>query len=210
MTLQRAYRLLALFYTALLLIGAIALLAGGGTLLSLAQLGLGVLAVMGLWGYILQRGVMSPRLWQPLAGALAGAAVVQLWAVLSLSLSGEALTWMLASAIFSALLVVILYRYGDRDQALWATPEELEAAHRLEALLEKGEGTLTAEARDGERESRVTVTRSGDEYRASVTRRRAAERESFEERFRHPATLVFFLEKFAGVSVADFRPPDAA
>ena len=210
MNLHRAYRLLALFYTVLLLVGAIALLAGGGTALSLAQLALGAMAVVGLWGYILKRGFMNPRMWRPLAALLAVAAVVQLWAVLNLSLSGELLTWMLASAIFSVLLVVILYRYGDRDQALWATPEELEAARRLEALLEEGDGPLQAEASDGQRESRVTVTRDGDGFHASVTRRRHAERESFEERFHHPATLVFFLEKFAGVSVQDFTRPDAA
>ena len=210
MNLQRAYRLLALFYTVLLLVGGIALLAGGGSALSLVHLALGALAVMGLWGYTLNRGFMSPSLWRPLAAVLAVVALIQLWAVFSLSLSGEMLTWMLASTIFSLLLVVILYRYGDRDQAHWATPEELEAARRLEAMLEEGEGPLQAESRDGERESRVTVIKTGDAYHASVTRRRHAEREAFEERFHHPATLVFFLEKFAGVSVGDFKRPDPA
>ncbi|NWN82235.1 MAG: hypothetical protein HLX48_04435 [Halomonas sp.] len=210
MNLHRAYRLLALFYTLLLLIGAIALLAGGGTALSLVQLALGAVAVVGLWGYILRRGFMNPRLWRPLAAVLAVAALAQLWAVFSMSLPGELLTWMLVSTIFSLLLVVILYRYGDRDQALWATPEELEAARQLEKLLDEREGPLQARIHDEERESRVTVIRADDGYHASVTRRRRAEREAFEEHFRHPATLVFFLEKFAGVSVGDFKHGDAA
>ncbi len=209
MNLDRAYRLLALFYSVLLLIGVIALLAGGGTPLALAHLGIGALGVLGLWGYTLGRGFMNPRMWRPLAGVLAVGTLVQLWAVLSMPLSGELLTWMLASAIFSALLAVILYRYGDRDQALWASPEELAGAERLEALLE-GQAPLVAERREDGREASVRVVKAGSEYRASVTRRHEGRQEAFEERFRHPATLVFFLEKFAGVSVGDFRGPDAA
>ncbi|QTF92734.1 hypothetical protein [Halomonas sp. BM-2019] len=209
MSLQRAYRLLAVFYSLLLLIGVIALLAGGGTPLALAHLVVGGLAVAGLWGYVLERGFMGPRMWRPLAVVLALGAVVQLLAVLTISLDGVTLTWMLTSAVFALLVVVILYRYGDRDQAIWATPEELEAARRLDALLE-GKARLEAQKREGGREASVQVVKAGSEYRASVTRRRDGQQERFEERFHHPATLVFFLDKFTGLSVNDFQRPDAA
>src|SRR5690554_5201998 len=110
MNLQRAYRLLAVVYTLLLLLGVIALLAGGGTPLALA--------VVGLWGYVLQRSFMGPRMWRPLAAALAVGAAVQLLALLATSPDGVTAPWLLTSAVFSALLVVVLYRYGDRDQAI--------------------------------------------------------------------------------------------
>ena len=203
MSLQRAYRLLAVFYTLLLLIGLIALLTGGGNALALVHLVVGLLAVAGLWGYTLERAIMGPRMWRPLAGVLAVGAVVQLVALLSISLDGTMLTWMLTSAVFAVLLAVLLYRYGDRDQALWASPEELEAARRLEALLE-GQPRLEAQKREGGREASVQVVKAGNEYRASVRRDRDGQQESFEERFHHPATLVFFLEKFTGFSVSDF------
>ncbi|MFO8045213.1 MAG: hypothetical protein R6U30_05000 [Halomonas sp.] len=209
MNLQRAYRLLAVFYTLLLLIGVIALLAGGGTALALVHLVVGGLAVVGLWGYILGRGFMGPRMWRPLAGILAVGATVQLVALLSISLDGITLTWMLTSAVFAVLLAVLLYYYGDRDQALWATPEELEAGLRLETLLE-GQPRLEARKHEDGREASAQVVKMGSEYRASVTRRHDGQQESFEERFHHPATLVFFLEKFTGLSVNDFRHPDAA
>lgn len=209
MTLQRAYRLLAAFYTLLLLIGAIALLAGGGTALALVHLAVGLLAVVGLWGYTLGRGFMGPRMWRPLAGVLAMGAVVQLVALLAISLDGVTITWMLTSAVFAALLAVLLYRYGDRDQALWATPEELEAGLRLETLLE-GQPRLEAQKREGGREDSAQVVKAGGEYRASVTRHRDGQQERFEERFHHPATLVFFLEKFTGLSVEDFNRTDPA
>ena len=72
MNLDRAYRLLAAFYTVILIIGVIALLAGGGTLLSPVYLLVGALAVLGLWGYTLKRRFMNPRMWRPLAGILRG------------------------------------------------------------------------------------------------------------------------------------------
>lgn len=67
MTLDRAYRLLAAFYSLILIIGVIALIAGGGTLFAPVYLVLGALAVIGLWGYILKRRFMNPRMWRPLA-----------------------------------------------------------------------------------------------------------------------------------------------
>ena len=79
MTLDRAYYLLATFYSLIVIIGVIAILAGGGTLLAPIHLLLGTLAVIGLWGYILKRGFMNPRMWRPLAGVLAVGIVVQLF-----------------------------------------------------------------------------------------------------------------------------------
>jgi hypothetical protein len=116
MTLDRAYRLLAAFYTLMLVIGVIAIVAGGGTLLAPLHLLLGALAVIGLWGYILKRGFMNPRMWRPLAAILAVGIAIQLFIMLTTPLSSVFLTWMLTSSIFSVLLVIMLYRYGDRDQ----------------------------------------------------------------------------------------------
>lgn len=206
MSLNRAYILLAAFYSLLLLIGVIALLAGGGSPVAPFHLAVGALAVAGLWGYILKRQVMTPQTWRPLAGLLGVGALVQLYLLLTQSLSGATTTWMLTSVVFSALLVVILYRYGNRDQELWATPEEREGARQLEALLSE-RGSLLAERREEDRHASVRVTKAGDTYLASVTRRREGQEERFEERFVSPSTLVFFLEKFAGVSIGDFGQP---
>ncbi|WP_346795470.1 hypothetical protein R5M92_08430 [Halomonas sp. Bachu 37] len=204
MNLERAYILLAIFYSLLLVIGVIAVLFGGGTPLSAIHLAVGALAVVGLWGYMLHRGFLSPRLWQPFACLLAVGVAVQLFVILTGSVTGETLIWMLTSSIFAALLVAILYRYGDRDQSLWASADELEAARRLDAML-ANEKQLTAVSRDGSRENSVKVEMNGDKYQASVMRRSPDGQESFEERFRHPATLVFFLEKFTGVTVRDLK-----
>lgn len=208
MNLDRAYRLLAAFYTLMLVIGVIALLAGGGTLLSPVYLLLGALAVMGLWGYILKRRFMSPRMWRPLAGILAVGIVIQLFMMFTTPLSSVFLTWMLTSSIFSVLLVIMLYHYGNRDQPLWATEEEQAAARQLDDLL-KNNSPLTAVTRDGDRENSVKVTKSDNGYQASVTRRSQEGQERFEERFRYPETLVFFLEKFTSVTVNDFKRPNS-
>lgn len=203
MTLHRAYVLLAAFYSLLILIGVIAVLAGGGTLLALPLLVLGAMSVTGLWGYILNKGFMSPRMWRPFACLLGVAAVLQLFLVFAASPSGVEITWLLTSAIFSLLLVIILYRYGNRDQALWATPEELEGGMVLGKLLE-AQREMTVEKQDEDRQATVRVQKAGNEYRASVVRQREAEVERFEERFTCPATLAFFIEKFTCISVRDF------
>ena len=200
MNLQRAYRLLAVFYTLLLLLGVIALLAGGGTPLALAQLVAGGLAVVGLWGYVLQRSFMGPRMWRPLAAALAVGAAVQLFALLATSPDGVTATWLLTSAVFSALLVVVLYRYGDRDQAIWATPEALAAARQLESKL-GDRVALEGQKRDGDREASVRVVKAGSEYRTRVPRRRGGRQEEFDASFQHP-----FLEQFTELSVEDLQP----
>ena len=205
MNLDRAYRLLAAFYTLMLIIGVIALMAGGGTLLSPVYLLVGALAVTGLWGYILKRRFMNPRMWRPLAGVLAVGIVIQLFIMLTTSLSSELLTWMLTSSIFSVMLVIMLFHYGNRDQPLWASEEERTAARQLEALLSNN-ASLTAITKDEMRENSVKVTKSQDGYQASVTRRSQEGQERFEERFQYPETLVFFLEKFTSVTVNDFKP----
>lgn len=205
MNLDRAYRLLAAFYTLMLIIGVIALMAGGGTLLSPVYLLVGALAVTGLWGYILKRRFMNPRMWRPLAGVLAVGIVIQLFIMLTTSLSSELLTWMLTSSIFSVMLVIMLFHYGNRDQPLWASEEERTAARQLEALLSNN-ASLTAITKDEMRENSVKVTKSQDGYQASVTRRSQEGQERFEERFQYPETLVYFLEKFTSVTVNDFKP----
>ncbi|MDQ7735492.1 hypothetical protein QT231_22550 [Halomonas sp. SpR1] len=203
MTLDRAYYLLAAFYSFMVIIGVIAILAGGGTLFAPIHLLLGALAVIGLWGYILKRGFMNPRMWRPLAGVLAVGIVVQLFIMLTSSLSSVLLTWMMTSSIFSVLLVIMLYRYGDRDQPLWASDEERTAARQLDVLLSEN-SPITAIKRDGTHENSVKVSKSNEGYKASVTRRSQEGQERFEERFQYPETLVFFLEKFTSVTVNDF------
>ncbi|WP_280552642.1 hypothetical protein [Halomonas sp. 25-S5] len=202
MNLKRAYLLLCGFYTVLILIGIIALLMGGGSLLAMIQLGVGAVVVIGLWGYFLDRGFMNPRMWRPLAGLLAVAIVVQLVAVFTAELSGTAMTWTLTTAIFSVLPMIFLYRYGDRDQPLWASPEELEGGKVLGELLE-GQRELMVEKQDQDSQATVRVRRAGDAYLASVEREREGQVEAFEERFRCPATLAFFIEKFTCISVGD-------
>lgn len=206
MTLDRAYYLLAAFYSLMVIMGVIALLAGGGTLLAPVHLLLGALSVVGLWGYILKRRFMNPRMWRPLAGVLAVGIVVQLFIMLTTPLSSVLLTWMLTSSIFSVMLVILLYRYGDRDQPLWASDEERTAARQLDVLLSDN-SPITAIKRDGSRENSVKVSKSNEGYKASVTRRSQDGQERFEERFQYPETLVFFLEKFTSVTVSDFNKP---
>ena len=204
MTLDRAYRLLAAFYSLILIIGVIALIAGGGTLFAPVYLVLGALAVIGLWGYILKRRFMNPRMWRPLAGVLAVGIVIQLFVMLTTPLSSVLLTWMLTSSIFAVLLAIMLYHYGERDQPLWASEEERAAARQLDAML-TGESPLTAVHRETDRENSVKVTKLNGGYQASVTRRSQEGQERFEEQFRYPETLVFFLEKFTSVTVNDFK-----
>lgn len=209
MTLDRAYYLLAAFYSLMVIMGVIAILAGGGTLLAPVHLLLGALAVVGLWGYILKRRFMNPRMWRPLAGVLAVGIVIQLFIMLTTPLSSVLLTWMLSSSIFSVMLVIMLYRYGERDQPLWASDEERAAARQLDVLLSDN-SPITAIKRDGSRENSVKVSKSNEGYKASVTRCSQEGQERFEERFCHPETLVFFLGKFTSVSVDDFRTTSSA
>ncbi|MBR2515538.1 MAG: hypothetical protein IKE45_16290 [Halomonas sp.] len=208
MNLTRAYYLLAVFYTLIPVMGVVALFSGGGTPLAIVHLSVGALGVLGLWGYILKRGFMNPRIWRPFAILLAIGAVLQLLVIFTMPVANVELTWMLTSTVFSVLLVILLYHYGNRDQPLWATSEEQAAARQLAALLETST-PLTAVHREGERENSVNVSKVGDEYKARVTRRTHGQDEAFERRFKHPETVVFFLEKFASVTVQDFKQQSA-
>ncbi|MDR5861086.1 hypothetical protein FZZ93_12445 [Halomonas eurihalina] len=203
MNLQRAYILLAIFYTALLTVGVIAVVMGGGTTFSLVQLAIGVVAVAGLWGYFLGRQVMSWRTWRPFAGLLALSIVANLWLLFTTSPSSAELTWLLANIIFTALPTLLLFRYGNRDQDIWATPGELEGGQTLSELLER-QGELKVEKRDTTRPATVNVRLEGERYRASVIRGQGDEEEHFEERFQRPSTLAFFIEKFTCIEVGDF------
>ncbi|MEQ6917914.1 hypothetical protein [Halomonas aquatica] len=203
MNLNRAYLLLCGFYTLLILIGIIAMLMGGGSLTAVIQLGTGAVVVIGLWGYFLDRGFLNPRMWRPLAGLLALGIITQLLAVFTANLSGTAMTWSLTTAIFSVLPMIFLYRYGDRDQPLWATAEEIEGGKILSKLLEEQRELKVEKQAQGSR-AIVRVRKTDDTYLASVEREREGSKEAFEERFRCPATLAFFIEKFTCLTVGDF------
>ncbi|MBA2777932.1 hypothetical protein [Billgrantia kenyensis] len=202
MTLERAYILLAVFYSALVAIGAIALLGGGGPVWAVAILLLGALVAAGLWGHTLGRPVMNPRMWRPLAGILAVGCLLQLFAVFTFSLSGAEITWLLTGAIFSVLPAILLFQYGERDQEVWATPEEREGGKMLDELLAR-QRELVLEKQETDRQATVKLTKEGDTYRASVTRGRGAHVERFEEKFTCPATLTFFVIKYTCISVND-------
>ncbi|PMR74658.1 hypothetical protein [Billgrantia endophytica] len=202
MNLHRAYILLAVFYGLLALIGAVALLMGGGPLWAIVPLGMGVLAAVGLWGHTTGQGLMNPRMWRPLSYLLAVGIVLQLVTVFTVSLSNAELTWLLSGAIFSVLPVIMLYQYGDRDQEVWATPEEREGGKMLGELLSK-QRELVLEKQEADSQARVRLTKAGDTYRASVTRGHGAHVEQFEESFTCPATLAFFVIKYTCISVND-------
>ncbi|MCG7577781.1 MULTISPECIES: hypothetical protein [unclassified Halomonas] len=203
MSLQRAYVLLAGLYSLLPVMGVVAIFAGGGTPLAMAHLFFGALGVVGLWGYILNRAMMSQRMWRPLAAVLLVGSVIQLVIMLTMPVSGVLLTWMLTSSIFAVLLAVLLYHYGNRDQPLWATDEERDAAKRLATLLEQ-QSKVTLVYREPGHENSVNVVKAGNDYLANVTRRYQTDdehrQETFERRFRHPETLVYFVDKFASIS----------
>ena len=208
MSLQRAYVLLAGLYSLLPVIGIVAVFSGGGTPLAMAYLFFGALGVVGLWGYVLKRRVMSQRMWRPLAGVFVVGSVVQLVIMLTMPVSGVLLTWMLTSSIFAMLLAVLLYHYGNRDQPLWATDEERSTAQRLATMLET-KATVTAVHRELGHENSVNVAKVGSAYHARITRRSESGHETFERRFRHPETLVFFVEKFASVTPQEFTSSGA-
>lgn len=208
MSLQRAYLLFAGLYSLLPVMGVIAILFGGGTPLALVHLFFGVLGVVGLWGYMLNRGVMNQRMWRPLALVFAVGSLVQMGILLSTPVAGVELTWMLISSIFALILAVMLYHYGNRDQPLWASEEERVAASKLAQLLEQ-QSNVTAYHREPGHENSVRVSKVGNAYQASVTRRTPKGQETFEQRFRHPETLLFFAEKFASVAPQEFTRPEA-
>lgn len=202
MTLERAYILLAVFYSALVAIGVIALLVGGGPVWGVITVGLGALVAAGLWGHTMGKPVMNPRMWRPLAGILVAAFLVQLFAVFALHPPGAELTWLLTGAIFSVLPAILLFQYGKRDQEVWATPEELEGGKMLDELLAR-QRELVLEKQEADRQATVKLTKAGNTYRASVVRERGAQVERFEESFTCPATLAFFVIKYTCISVND-------
>ncbi|MBB3141473.1 hypothetical protein [Halomonas organivorans] len=204
MNLQRAYALLAMFYTVLLAVGVLAVVMGGGTPLSLLQLAIGAVSVIGLWGYLLGRQVMSWRTWRPFAGVLAIGIAANLWLVFTTSPTSAELTWLLANVIFTSLPALLLFRYGDRDQDLWASPAELEGGRALNALLERRRELQVEKREESSRPASVNVFREGDHYRACVVRGQGDAEERFEQRFRRPATLAGFIETFTCIEVRDF------
>ncbi|GHC29286.1 hypothetical protein SAMN05443545_103295 [Aidingimonas halophila] len=204
MNLERAYMMLGALYSLLLILGVIALMVGGGSAMVVIQVAVGALAVAGLWGYALNKGVMNPRIWRPLAMFLAAGAIIQALLLLTTSPSHAQITQLLIGIVFSALLISILYQYGDRDQDLWATSEEIQDGEQLEAMLSR-HGELTVNKQVYGLEATVHVARDGDQYRAHVVRERDGNREEFEERFACPSTLAFFMDKYTCITVDDVR-----
>ncbi|HET8791365.1 MAG TPA: hypothetical protein VFM75_09160 [Modicisalibacter sp.] len=199
---NRAFIMLGAFYSLLILIGVIALFSGGGSMLVLAQLAVGAIAVTGLWGYILKRGFMSPRVWRPLSYFLAVAVVLQVIVLFTTHPSSALISQLLIGTVFSALLVSILYQYGNRDQDLWNSPDEVEGGKVLSELLSKHQ-ELVVEKQQANRQALVNVSRVDQHYLASVVRG-VETKERFEERFTQPSTLAFFIERYTCISVGDF------
>nr|WP_297457740.1 hypothetical protein [uncultured Halomonas sp.] len=202
MNLHRAFVMLGILYSLLILLGVVALFSGGGSLLVLVQLAVGAMAVVGLWGYILKRGFMGPRIWRPLSYLLAVAVVLQVVALFTLHPSTAHISQLLIGIIYSALLITILYEYGNRDQDIWNSPGEIEGGKVLSELLSTHR-ELVVEKQKAHRQAIVNVSREGQQYLASVIRG-GETREQFEERFTQPSTLAFFIERYTFISVDDF------
>lgn len=202
MNMHRAFILLGAFYTLLILLGVVALMLGGGSMLMVIQLAVGAMAVTGLWGYILKRGFMGPRVWRPLAYFLAAAVVLQIIVLFTTHPSPAQITQLLIGIVYSALLISILYQYGDRDQDIWNTSDEIEGGKVLSELLAEHR-ELSVEKQEADRQAIVNVSWEGQHYRASVIRGREAQ-ERFEERFTRPSTLACFIERYTCISVGDF------
>lgn len=202
MNLHRAYILLAAFYTMLVALGVVALMAGGATFVIIIQIGVGALAVTGLWGYVLRKGFLNPRIWRPLSFILAAGVLVQAFLLFSTSPSHTQITQLLLGIVFSTLLIVFIYRYGERDQDLWATPHQIEGGKVLRDLLAEQQ-RLEVEKQEADRQATVNISREGKGYRASVTRARGGQVEQFEERFTCPSTLAFFIETYTCITVED-------
>ena len=203
MTLERAYISLAVFYSALVVIGLIALLRSGGPAWGVFTLALGALAAAGLWGKTLGKPMLNPRMWRPLALILAAGVVVQLFAVFTLHPPGNELTWLLSGAIFSVLPAILLFQYGERDQEVWATAEECEGGKMLDDLLTQ-QRELLLEKQEADSQATVKLTKADNNtYHANVTRTRGEQVERFKESFTCPATLAFFVLKYTSISVSD-------
>lgn len=202
MNLHRAYMLLAAFYTVLVALGVVALMAGGATFVVVIQIGVGALAVTGLWGYVLNKGFMSPGIWRPLSLILAAGILVQIFLLVSASPSNTQITQLLIGIVFSSFLIVFLYRYGERDQDLWATPHHIEGGKVLSKLLAE-QPRLEVEKQEVDRHASINVSQEGNGYRVSVTRARAGQVEQFEETFTSPSTLAFFIESYTCITVED-------
>ena len=119
MSLQRAYVLLAGLYSLLPVMGVVAIFAGGGTPLAMAHLFFGALGVVGLWGYILNRAMMSQRMWRPLAAVLLVGSVIQLVIMLTMPVSGVLLTFSLFCwRSSSTTTVTATSRYGPPTKSV--------------------------------------------------------------------------------------------
>lgn len=199
---NRAFVMLGVLYSLLLLLGLVALVLGGGSMMVVIQLAVGAMAVVGLWGYILKRGFMSPRVWRPLSYFLAAAAVLQAVTLFTTHPSSAQITYLLIGIVYSALLVTILYQYGDRDQDIWNSPDEIEGGKVLSELLAQHQ-ELVVEKQQANRQAIVNVSRVDHHYLASVVRG-VETQERFEERFTRPSTLAFFIERYTCISVGDF------
>lgn len=199
---NRAFVMLGVLYSLLILLGVVALLLGGGSMMVVIQLAVGAMAVTGLWGYILKRGFMGPRVWRPLAYFLAVAVVLQTIVLFTTHPSTAQITYLLLGIVYSALLISILYQYGNRDQDIWNSPDEIEGGKVLSELLSQHQ-ELVVEKQQANRQAVVNVSRVGQHYLASVVRG-VETKEQFEERFTQPSTLACFIERYTCISVDDF------
>lgn len=199
---NRAFIMLGALYSLLILLGVVALLWGGGSMILVIQLAVGAMAVTGLWGYILGRGFMSPRLWRPLSYFLAVAVVLQIIVLFTTHPSPAQITHLLLGIVYFALLVSFLYQYGNRDQDFWNSPGEIEGGRVLSELLSQ-HSELVVEKQQANRQAIVNVSRVNQHYLASVVRG-VETKERFEERFIQPSTLAFFIERYTCISVGDF------
>lgn len=203
MNMTRAYISLGALYSLLILLGVVVLLMGEGSMMALVQVAVGVLAVTGLWGYVLRKGFLNSRFWRPLSCFLGAGVVVQTIVLFTAAPSPSEITQLLIGIVFSTLLAFILYQYGDRDQDFWASHKEIEGGQVLGDLLTAQE-ELAVEKQEADRQAMVNISKVGERYRASIVRGLGESVERFEEHFARPSTLAFYIEAYTCITVSDF------
>ncbi len=184
------------------------LVTGQSNLASILSIFFSTMYVIGLWGYIFRKAIFTAGIWLRLfylacfgnSLLLIVAAFTENKAVMYTNLFG---------VLFSIPLIVILYKYSNKNLTLWLSEDHINKGEILsEMLSDRDELTATKETECNKsiRINTVKVIQNNNGFSVQLLKEKNGEREKYSEKFDNLGAVARYIESYSMVKISDFEP----
>jgi len=164
--------------------------------------------VIGLWGYIFRKAIFTAGIWLRIFYlACFGTSLLLIKA--TITENNIVMYTSLFGVLFSVPLIVVLYKYSNKDLPLWLSEDFINKGEVLSEML-SGMDELTAtketESNDSIRINTVKVTQNDKGFLVQLSKEKNGTREEYSEKFDNLGAVAKYIENYSMIKTNDLEP----